>query len=197
MNSLHFVKKQGNEILDFAADFAKLRITVFREFPYLYDGSLDYELEYIQTYAKSEKAMVFAVYDGDQMVGATTCVPLSEETPNVQQPFINAGLEVDKIFYFGESLLVKSYRGLGLGHRFFDERETFARSFENYELTAFCAVDRPMNHPLKPDDYHSNDGFWTKRNYKKQAHLSCLMRWQDLTETKESDKSLTFWTKEL
>lgn len=197
MNSLQFIKKQGNEILDFAADFAKLRITVFREFPYLYDGSLDYELEYIQTYAKSENAMVFAVYDGDQMVGATTCVPLSEETPNVQQPFINAGLEVDKIFYFGESLLVKSYRGLGLGHRFFDERETFARSFENYELTAFCAVDRPTNHPLKPDDYHSNDGFWTKRNYKKQAHLSCLMRWQDLTETKESDKSLTFWTKEL
>jgi len=197
MNSLQFIKKQGIEILDFAHDFAKLRITVFREFPYLYDGSLAYELEYIQTYAKSENAMVFAVYDGKEMVGATTCVPLSEETENVKQPFQKAGYDVDKVFYFGESLLLRSHRGLGLGHRFFDEREAFAKSFGTYSLTTFCAVNRPDDHPLKPANYHANDAFWKKRNYQKQDGLTCFMSWQDLTETEESDKILTFWTKEI
>ena len=77
---LRFVKKQGNEILSFAPDFAELRIAVFRDFPYLYEGSMEYELEYIRTYASCEDAFVFAVYHGDQMVGATTCVPLKYET---------------------------------------------------------------------------------------------------------------------
>jgi hypothetical protein len=31
-------------------DLAQLRITVFREFPYLYDGDLAYEQNYLRTY---------------------------------------------------------------------------------------------------------------------------------------------------
>ena len=30
----------------------KLRITVFREYPYLNDGTLEYEREYLKTYAE-------------------------------------------------------------------------------------------------------------------------------------------------
>jgi hypothetical protein len=31
-------------------DVARLRITVFREFPYLYDGNFDYEKKYLASY---------------------------------------------------------------------------------------------------------------------------------------------------
>ena len=31
-------------------DLAQLRIKVFRAFPYLYDGSIDYEMSYLETY---------------------------------------------------------------------------------------------------------------------------------------------------
>ncbi len=197
MDQLTFVKKQGNDILSFAPDFAKLRIAVFRDFPYLYEGTLDYELAYIQTYATCENALVFAVYDGEEMVGATTCVPLKDETENVRKPFTDAGYDIDSIFYFGESILLKAYRGRGLGHRFFDERESFARSSGNYKITAFCSVNRPEHHPLKPQDYVANDAFWKKREYIKHPRLTCKMSWLDLGETTETDKTLTFWLKTL
>ncbi len=194
---LRFVKKQGNEILSFAPDFAELRIAVFRDFPYLYEGSMEYELEYIRTYASCEDAFVFAVYHGDQMVGATTCVPLKYETQNVQQPFLEQNYDIDSIFYFGESVLLKPYRGRGLGHRFFDERETYARSFGTYSIAVFCSVNRDENHLLQPVDYIPNDRFWTKRKYTKHPELICEMRWQDIDEKQESLKTLTFWLNHL
>lgn len=197
MEQLAFVKKQGKDILNFAHDFAKLRIAIFRDFPYLYDGTLEYELDYIQTYSACENALVFAVYDEKQMVGATTCIPMKNETENIQKPFLNTGYDIDTVFYFGESILLRPYRGRGLGHRFFDEREQFARSFGTYRLTTFCAVNRPEEHPLKPHDYIPNDAFWEKREYARHTELTCEMNWPDLNETKETSKTLTFWLKPL
>jgi hypothetical protein len=192
MNQLTFIKKQGKEILSFANAFAQLRISVFKEFPYLYEGSMEYELDYIQT---CENALVFAVYDGEKMVGVTTCLPLKNETLNIQKPFIDNGYDVNSIFYFGESILLHPYRGQGLGHRFFDEREAFVQSFENYKMTAFCAVNRPENHPLKQNNYVPNDVFWTKRNYTKHPELTCEMSWLDIEQQEETIKELTFWIK--
>lgn len=197
MNQLTFVTKKGNEILSFANDFAKLRIAVFKDFPYLYEGTLEYELDYIQTYSSCPDAFVFAVYDGDEMVGATTCVPLKYETENVQQPFLDAGYDINSIFYFGESILLKAYRGQGLGHRFFDEREAFAKTFGNYNIAAFCSVNRPETHALKPQNYVPNDAFWQKRGYEKVPKLVCTMSWQDVDETMETEKQLTFWLRSI
>ena len=119
MSVLRFVTKKGADIQAIITDLAVLRITVFRAFPYLYDGTLEYEKLYLQTYINSPKSFLFAVYDQDKMVGASTCITLKDETPVVQEPFFKAGMDLSKIFYFGESILLPEYRGLGLGHRFF------------------------------------------------------------------------------
>lgn len=197
MKELAYISKTGKEIASVSDDFAQLRIAVFREFPYLYEGSLEYEKNYAQTYSNSEKAFLFGVYDGNQMVGATTCIPLRDETEEVQLPFKSAGIEIDQIFYFGESILLPGYRGFGIGHRFFDKRESHVKNLKEYHTTCFCAVNRPDDHLLKPMDYRSNDSFWIKRGYKKNPDLTCRMSWMDLEETEPSDKELTFWTKKI
>ncbi len=118
-HSLSFIIKKGKEIETVFHDLALLRIRVFRDFPYLYEGSVDYEKQYLQTYANAARAFLFAIYDGDEMVGATTCIPLEDETEEVIDPFRQAEMDIPSIFYFGESILLKNYRGQGLGHRFF------------------------------------------------------------------------------
>lgn len=154
-----------------------------------------YEKNYLETYARSERAFLFAVYDGNQMVGATTAIPLPDEAPEVQMPFQKAGYELDTVFYFGESVLLPAYRGLGLGNRFFDEREAHAQKFAQCTMTCFCAVQRPEDHPLRPADYRPLDEFWQKRGYQRDSSLQSEMIWPDRNETVETAKTMIYWTK--
>jgi GNAT superfamily N-acetyltransferase len=195
--NLTFVSRTGREIKSAFDDLAKLRIAVFHDFPYLYEGSIAYEKEYLKIYSQSKDAFLFAVYDGGNMVGATTCIPLIEETDEVQKPFADAGYDTSTIFYFGESILLSEYRGLGLGHRFFDERESHAKSFGTYINTCFCSVVRADDHPAKPNDYRPNDQFWQNRGYRKDPSLVSHMQWLDIGEERETRKEMVFWVKDL
>ncbi|MGM9512259.1 GNAT family N-acetyltransferase [Larkinella sp. GY13] len=197
MSSLSFLTKKGPEIESVFGDLAALRIAVFRDYPYLYEGTIEYEKDYLKTYAQSERSFLFAVYDGSKMVGATTCIPLQDETADIRLPFEQAGFELDTIFYFGESILLPAYRGRGLGHRFFDEREAHARRFGTFKLTCFCSVEREENHPAKPLDYRPNDAFWLKRGYQKEPSLRSSLEWPDLGEVTSTPKPMVYWMRAL
>ncbi|GAB3880797.1 GNAT family N-acetyltransferase [Spirosoma agri] len=197
MRSLSFNTKRGHEIASVFDELAKLRIAVFRDYPYLYEGTTAYEKEYLNTYAQSERSFLFAVYDGATMVGATTAIPLRDETADVRQPFEQGSYDLDRVFYFGESILLPTYRGQGLGHRFFDEREAHARKFGTFTTTCFCAVERGEDHPAKPADYRPNDAFWLKRGYAKQESLRSTLDWPDRGETVSTPKTMVYWMKEL
>lgn len=187
----------GKEIETVIPELAALRIEVFRDFPYLYEGSFEYEKEYLKTYVNSERAFLFAVFDNEKMVGATTCIPLMDETAEVKEPFKDAGMKLDEVFYFGESILLKEYRGKGIGKRFFEERERHVASFGNYTKTCFCAVVRPKNHLLRPEAYVPLDEFWKSRGYKKSEVLKSKFSWKDINEPLETEKTMIYWLKKI
>ena len=187
---------QGAAIASIIEALAALRLQIFYEFPYLYEGDLAYEREYLGQYAQCPEAAVFGLWAGDELVGATTCLPLAAEPPSVWQSFAQAGLAIEPYFYFGESLLLPPYRGQGWGHRFFDLREAHALSL-GYTQACFCAVIRPENHPLRPLDYRPHDAFWQKRGYTQQPQLLARMSWPDREQSESSEKNLRFWTKPL
>ena len=181
-----------NDCLD---DVARLRIEVFRDFPYLYDGTMDYERRYLQTYVKCPQAVVVVAFSGDQVVGASTGIPLQFEEDSFRQPFVAAGFDPREVFYCAESVLRKDYRGHGIGVRFFDEREAHAQSLGGFRHYAFCAVVRPPEHPLRPDRYEPLDRFWLKRGYHKYPGLTAQYAWKDIDQPHETSKTLEFWLK--
>ena len=195
--SLTFVRLTRQAFQTVFDELAALRITVFHDFPYLYEGTVAYEKNYLETYARSERSFLFAAYDGDRMIGATTALPLRDETDEVRYPFEQQGYDLDTIFYFGESILLTDYRGMGLGHRFFDEREAHARQFGQYRTACFCAVQRPDNHPLRPEGYKPLDEFWIKRGYRQDTTLKSTFTWLDRSETVETAKPMIYWTRQL
>lgn len=75
-------------------DVAGLRIEVFRDWPYLYDGDLDYERAYLQTYRVSEHALVVGAYDGEKLVGACTGSPLADHAEDFSAAFQGKGLDL-------------------------------------------------------------------------------------------------------
>ena len=131
------------EALDAALDdVAGLRIRVFRDWPYLYDGDLAYERDYLETYRTSDAAILVGAFDGDRLVGAATGTPMADHAGDFAAAFDGTGLALSEIFYCAESVLLPEYRGRGIGHRFFDLRESHARAL-GAQYCAFCGVVRP------------------------------------------------------
>jgi GNAT superfamily N-acetyltransferase len=188
---------QGPQIAPHIEDLARLRITVFRDFPYLYDGSLDYEAEYLDTYVRSAGSLCVLVRDAGQVVGASTGLPLVDESEAFQRPFIAGGWDPARLFYCAESVLLPAWRGRGLGVRFFAEREAHARRLGHIDWCTFCAVQRAVDHPRRPEGYQPLDEFWKRRGYRHHPELHTEYHWCDLDETEESAKPMSFWLKEL
>jgi GNAT superfamily N-acetyltransferase len=186
----------GTDILPFIPDAARLRIAVFREFPYLYDGSLEYEQKYLRTYSESEGSVFVVARDGERVVGVSTGIPLAQETEEVQRPFREAGIPVEEVFYFGESVLEPAYRGQGIGVKFIQEREAQARRLPGIKRAAFCAVERAADHQLRPADFVPLDEFWIRRGFEK-TKLRTEFSWKETGEICASPKPMSFWLKEL
>ncbi|MDX1780969.1 MAG: GNAT family N-acetyltransferase [Thalassovita sp.] len=177
-------------------DVAQLRITVFRDWPYLYDGDLDYEKNHIQSYRDSPDAVVVGAFDGDRLVGAATGTPMEDHAGDFAAPFADTGERLEDIFYCAESVLLPDYRGRGIGHRFFDLREDHARRLGRRKA-AFCGVMRQEDHPMRPADYRALDAFWTKRGYAKLPGVIARFHWKDVGDDEMSEKPLQFWMRPL
>lgn len=176
-------------------DVARLRIAVFRDWPYLYEGSLDYERDYLQSY-HGTGAVVVGAFDGARLVGAATGTPLEDHAEDFAAPFAATGLELSDVFYCAESVLLPEYRGQGLGHAFFDAREDHARALGR-GWSAFCSVIRPADHPARPAGYRPLDAFWTKRGYAPMPGVVARFRWTDVGEAGQTEKPLQFWGRAL
>ncbi len=186
----------GAELHPYIPELARLRIEVFRDFPYLYDGDYEYEKKYLQTYIDCPESVIVLAFDGDKIIGASTAIPLKYETDEVKQPFLDLGYAVEDVFYCGESVLDKRYRGLGLGVKFFEQREAHAQDLGGFKHITFCCVERPADHPRRPADYTPLDAFWNKRGYVKHPELKTEYTWKDLDEQEPTAKPMTFWLRE-
>ncbi len=184
----------GAAIAPWLDALAALRIQVFRDWPYLYEGTLEYERSYLQRYVDAEQGLMVLAHDGDALIGASSGLPMAAADAEFQQPFLDADPGVDQVFYFGESVLHPQWRGQGLGHRFFDLREAFARQC-GYPFVAFCAVQRPADHPSRPAASRDLTPFWRGRGYQPLANRQCQFHWTDVGETEQSIKPMQFWGK--
>jgi len=195
MKELRYRRLVGAELIQHLPALARLRIEVFHAFPYLYEGTMEYEQQYLQTYAQAPESVIVGAFDGEQLVGAATATALIREPDYVTDAFRRLGWNPVEFFYYGESVLQLAYRNQGAGVRFFEERENHARAL-GYRKAVFCAVDRPADHPRRPAEYVPLDAFWNRRGFQKVPELQCFFSWQDLDEDQQSEKSMTFWRKD-
>lgn len=176
---------------------AGLRIAVFRDWPYLYDGSREYEARYLEKLAAADGSVVIAAFDGDRLVGASTGLPLAAEHAEFVAPFAARGHDVDRLYYGSETILLKPYRGRGLYRGFFAGREGHARSLRRFDHLVFCGVVRPDSHPLRPADAPSLDPIWRHLGYARMDGVTTSFRWKDVDQDHQTAKQMQFWIKSL
>ena len=176
---------------------ARLRITVFRDYPYLYDGSEAYEADYLRTYTAAAQAMAVIARDGATVVGASTGLPLASEDEAFRRPFEALGIDPATVFYCGESVLLPAWRGRGIYRAFFDGRESFARALGGMRFISFCGVLRPDGHPLRPAGWAPLDPVWRHFGYAPEPRLQTTYDWKDIDQAASSAHPMRFWIKAL
>lgn len=194
--SLRYEILTGADVAAALDDLARLRIEVFREWPYLYDGDMEYERGYMRSYENNPNAILVGAFHQCNLVGASTGTALKGHDEAFATAFDHSGLALDEIFYCAESVLLPAYRGQGAGHAFFDHREQFARAC-HYRYSAFCAVTRPGDHPKRAPHYRPLDAFWRARGYEPLNGVIASLDWRDIDEAESTTKPLQFWIKPL
>jgi len=177
-------------------DLARLRIAVFRDWPYLYDGDDAYERAYLRRYAASPGALVVAALDGAEIVGAATAAPMEDHAPEFAAALTAAGHAPAQALYCGESVLLPVHRGRGLGHAFFDAREAHGRALGR-RVACFCAVIRAPDDPRCPPGYSPLDAFWRKRGYAPAPGAIATYRWREAGAAAETDHPMQLWLRAL
>jgi GNAT superfamily N-acetyltransferase len=185
----------GPDIAPIVGDLADLRVRVFRDWPYLYDGDAAYERRYLAGYARGD-AIAVAARSGGRIVGAATGMPLADHADDFAAAFEGSGIDMGGVFYCAESVLLPEFRGQGAGHVFFDRREAHAARL-GFARVAFASVLRPADHAARPGGYRPLDAFWRGRGYAPLPGVVAEFAWRDLGETEETRKPLQFWIRDL
>lgn len=193
---LRFATLTGPALTPLLPALGRLRIDVFAEWPYLYDGDEAYERDYLAAYAGTEGAAMVVAFAADEPVGAATCQPMAVTHAEVRDGFAASGRDPAAWCYFGESVLRPAFRGQGAGRAFFAGREAHARAL-GLSGAAFCAVDRDPVDPRRPAGYRPLDPFWGALGYRRQGDVTCTLEWRELGQDQDSPHRLTFWTRTL
>lgn len=186
----------GQDIAEHIPALSRLRVEVFRDWPYLYDGDEASETEYLAGFAGCRDAVLVLARTGGRIVGASTGAALSDHHDQFGAPLAAAGIEVPSTYYFAESVLLPDCRGEGIGHKFFDAREAHARAC-GYRRACFCAVVRPEDHPARPANTRALEPFWASRGYEKLEGVIAHYPWKDIGENEETSKPMQFYMAKL
>jgi GNAT superfamily N-acetyltransferase len=185
---------QGEKIQDFIEEIARLRIEIFREFPYLYDGNYEYETKYLKKFADIDESIVVLALDENKVIGAFTSLPMRFEQEGVKQEIPSDWIK--NAFYLSEIVLEKTYRKQGIGRTMFQLMLDRINTLQKYNRILFASIEREENHPFKPKDYTSNDEIWIKQGFQKTPYRSTIS-WKEINEVTESSKELSIWEKEI
>ncbi len=199
--SVHVEILDGPRVAAGLDELSALRLSVFRDWPYLYDGNATYEADYLGTFSAAPGAVIVAAFDGDTMVGAATAAPLDGHSQEFVPLFESHGFDRATVFYCGESVLLPEYRGQGIGHAFFDHREAQAHSLNDagaaFKHVTFCGVVRSDADRRRPNGYRPLDDFWRKRGYQSVPGMTGNYDWREIGAQDETPHEMQFWLKSL
>ena len=183
----------GEKIKDVIDELGNFRITIFKEYLYLYDGNLDYERKYLSRYGNISDSILLLVRNKEGILGAATGIPLVNDEPEFTEPFKDKNL--DEIFYIGELMIRKDNRSKGIGTLLLKNMLDLIDK-NQFKTVCLYTVDRGNNHPLKPDFYQSPDSLWRKFGFEKHSSHIVYFSWRDLGNVVETEKPMNVWIKD-
>jgi hypothetical protein len=157
------------EIEPYLDQIAAARIRFFKEFPYLYQGTMQYEIEYLKMYRDIENARIIIGEKNGHIVGFSTGVPLGSDYEFLKE--LSSLVDTPEDYYYlGEAIIDPEYRGLGTAFIGTRTLEQIAFSL-GYPKICFIGIEREKNHPLRPSNYRDITPLMTRLGYQKTDRI--------------------------
>lgn len=155
---------KGHETAPYIQKLAEMRLKEFAQFPYLYKGTLEDELPYINVYTQEPQAILVSAFQGNELVGLFSGMPLETFAPFVKSwadKMKEEGFETQKFFYAGELMIESHFRKQGLGSQLMNRLIQEAKQMGFKAMMCVTSI-RSLNHPLRPKAYFDSDTIWGK-----------------------------------
>jgi len=191
----------GENSIGYIETVSKLRIDIFREYPYLYEGDLNYEQQYVKGYTMDKKAMIALARIDGKIAGVSTGIPLisdSEIVVDAKKVFSKDNIDIGDYYYYGEVIVLPEYRGKGITTQLYDAQHELVKEW-GYKHVCILTVVREESHPLKPITYRSPDKMWEHLGFFRN-NLTVDYHWPTIhadKSVKDVSNKLEFWTKDL
>lgn len=188
ISSLTIEVYRGAEINAVLNDLAALRIRIFREYPYRYEGKMDYEQKYLQYYGADKDGLVVLLRNADgTAIGAATGLP-------ARGNWSDDSLKVfgNDAYYWGEFILDRNYRGKGCGSRLYKAMSAEISKLGYTTIGIYMIVTSPDD-PARPADYLDMSDFARNHGFTKIPGATEEWEWVPLGETVAKPHTLQAW----
>ena len=194
---IHVRSFSGAGIKPYIHSIAKLRSEVLRDYPYFEEPNLDYNTQYLRKIASCKEAIAVLIFDNTTLVGVSLGYPFSHELASHHLPFKEKHLNLSSYYFFGESILLKPYRGRGIGHHFFDAREAHVAHFHAFKHICFCVPLQMESNEGRPNDFIPLHDFWRKRGYVPHPEMSIRLCKNKVEDSLGQESLMSFWIKDI
>lgn len=183
---------RGKEILPYLDRIAELRIHIYRDWPYLYEGDLETEKNYLKVYADSEASVLVLAIEGNQAVGIAMGLPTNESMEQIQRVFEKEQSSMENSFYLADIILAKEYRNKKIGLKLLQDFEKSVRDQNKYNEIVMCEILRDFDHPQRPAESRSLDSFWERLGYSIIPNWQISLNWLDIGEEEKMSHLMHF-----
>lgn len=186
---------KGSEVIPYLSKLAELRLSFFRNYPYLYEGNLRDEEEYLTMYARSENSVFGVVKEGEEIVGLVTGLPLLECHEAHKNPWIQH--EDPNVFYLGEIVLSERYQTTDLQEKLYRQFENVVKAIGMHDAIVVCEIERKEEDLKKTENELSSEVLWNGRGFIRHPEISGYFSWKEIGDLEESDHLMVYWKKPL
>lgn len=177
---------------------AEQRINAYREYPYLYNGKMEEEINYLSWFSQLKHTSIVIAFYNDEPVGFITGTALSafdEHFKGSVNLFKNANLPYDTYYYLSDAIVLPEHRNKLLVTQMAQLMEEHA-DILGYTATCFVC-EHHESHPLKPQNYKELDELFKKNGYSK-TDMVITYHWQTRHadgSIKEENHAMNYWVK--
>ncbi len=197
-NNYHVDILRGDDMKHMLDFVAQQRIRHYKGYPYLYEGNMQEELEYLNLVASSSHSALCVVYKDDHIASfamGASFVEFASHFKGSIELFEAESRSPHDYYYIADDIVLPGHEGHLLTERMFEQLEQYVR---NLGFAYTCIVHEQYDvHPLKPKDYQDFD--WSKLGYAKTESAICFT-WNTLQSDGSSCKQehvLPYWVKKL